>query len=90
MTSFLQLITPSHLIGKTMALVMCLCMCAHPLGQATYGALFEAFPDKVYIFFLCAALISGVVSRLSKASFKSLSLEATEAKSMVPIQEGVI
>lgn len=90
MTSYLQLITPSHMIGKTMALVMCLCMCAHPLGQATYGALFEAFPDKAYIFFLSAALISGFVSRLSKASFKSLSLETPETKSMTPVQESAI
>lgn len=90
MTSYLQLITPSHLIGKTMALVMCLCMCAHPLGQATYGALFETFPDKAYIFFLCAALISGFVSRLSKTSFRILAHEALEEKSMVPIQDSVI
>lgn len=78
MISFLQLITPSGLIGKVMALVMCLCMCAHPLGQLMYGALFEAVPEKAYLFFLGAALISGIVSMLSKASFSSLEREAPE------------
>ncbi len=82
MISFLQLITPSDLIGKVMALVMCLCMCAHPLGQLMYGGLFEAIPEKAYLFFLGAALISGIVSMLSKASFSRLEREAPEIENV--------
>lgn len=38
--------TPEHLMGKVMSYVFTLSMCAQPLGQITYGALFDRFSDN--------------------------------------------
>lgn len=44
MMAFIQALTPGHLVGKVMACVMSLAMCASPLGQALYGVLFQYLP----------------------------------------------
>lgn len=44
--------TPEHLMGKVMSYVFTLSMCAQPMGQIVYGALFDqfaAFPYRVLI-----------------------------------------
>ena len=41
MMSYVQKVTPAHLVGKIMSFTMCICMVAQPLGQAMYGILFE-------------------------------------------------
>ena len=41
MCSMVQQQTPSHLIGKIMALIMAVANCAAPAGQAMYGLLFD-------------------------------------------------
>ena len=38
----IQSLTPEHLTGKVMSFVYTLSMCAQPLGQIIYGALFDA------------------------------------------------
>lgn len=58
MITYIQLIAPENMISKVMSLIMCLCMCATPLGQLIYGMLFELFSDKIGIIFLAATLIS--------------------------------
>ena len=73
MLSYVQLITPSDLIGKIMALATCLCMCAAPLGQALYGWLFEAASAHLYVIFFCAAAASCLVALFSRKSFKRLA-----------------
>ena len=40
----IQSLTPEHLTGKVMSFVYTLSMCAQPLGQIIYGALFDALP----------------------------------------------
>jgi len=72
MLSYVQLITPSELIGKIMALAMSLCMFASPLGQAIYGGLFEFMSDKLYIIFFFATIISCIIAIKSRESFKNL------------------
>lgn len=46
--SMIQRRTPEHLMGKVMSYVFTLSMCAQPLGQILYGALFDLFSDSVY------------------------------------------
>ncbi|MCI8375278.1 MAG: MFS transporter [Lachnospiraceae bacterium] len=41
MMSFVQAETPGHLIGKVIAVILTIAMCAQPLGNALYGVLFE-------------------------------------------------
>lgn len=40
----IQSLTPEYLTGKVMSFVYTLSMCAQPLGQLLYGALFDALP----------------------------------------------
>ncbi len=49
--SFVQTETPEQLLGKVMALIMTVAMCAQPFGSAMYGFLFE----------LCAGYEAAVV-----------------------------
>lgn len=72
MISYVQIITPSELIGKIMALAMCICMFASPLGQALYGILFETMTNKPYVIFFSASLISCIIALISRKSFKNL------------------
>ena len=58
MISFVQTATPRNLIGKVIAVIMTVAMCAQPLGNALYGILFEACKGFEY----AAVLFSGVVS----------------------------
>lgn len=46
--SVIQQKTPRRLTGKVMACVFTLSMCAQPVGQILYGALFDIFADSVY------------------------------------------
>ncbi len=41
MMSFVQAETPQNLIGKVIAVILTVSMCAQPLGNAMYGVLFE-------------------------------------------------
>ena len=41
--SMLQRRTPDHLMGKVMSFVFSLSLCAQPVGQLVYGALFDRF-----------------------------------------------
>ncbi len=41
MMSFIQAETPQNLIGKVIAVILTVSMCAQPLGNAFYGVLFE-------------------------------------------------
>ncbi|RAZ71719.1 MFS transporter, partial [Klebsiella oxytoca] len=41
MMSFIQTETPQNLIGKVIAVIFTVSMCAQPLGNTLYGVLFE-------------------------------------------------
>lgn len=46
--SVIQARTPEHLMGKVMSYVFTLSLCAQPLGQILYGALFDYFSDRAH------------------------------------------
>lgn len=73
MMAYVQLVTPSHLVGKIMSLVMCICMMAQPLGQAMYGILFEELKPYVAWLFWGAMLICGGIALYSRKLFHNLS-----------------
>ncbi len=56
--SFIQKETPQNLIGKVIAVILSISMCAQPLGTAWYGILFELCKGFEY----AVVLFSGVVS----------------------------
>ena len=58
MMSFMQRETPQNLIGKVIAVVLTVSMCAQPVGNALYGVLFEICEG----FEAAVVLFSGVVS----------------------------
>lgn len=55
--SVIQARTPEHLMGKVMSCVFTLSMCAQPIGQIVYGALFDRFADSVYWVLIPSGLI---------------------------------
>lgn len=69
MMAAVQLETPPQLVGKVIALMIALSMCAQPLGQAIYGALFEQFPAGGGVILLAAAILSAGLSLLSRRIF---------------------
>ena len=56
MTS-LQIVTPSDLIGKVIACVICIAMCTTPLGQFIYGFVFEHIGSLSFLPFYIASVI---------------------------------
>ncbi|MCM1175188.1 MAG: MFS transporter [Blautia sp.] len=68
--SFVQAETPPVLLGKVIALILSVSMCAQPLGSALYGVLFEACAgcESAVVFFagivsLAIALRAGKILR---------------------------
>lgn len=71
--TFLQIVTPNHLIGKLISLVMCLSMCSQPLGQLIYGFLFQNFMTDSYFVIFIGALMSLIIGLLSKRVFSVIN-----------------
>lgn len=70
--TYIQKETPGHLIGKVMACVSMICMCASPLGQAIYGILFEQFNEAPGVIVCVGILVALCISILSKSVFSGL------------------
>ena len=64
--SAIELKTPPHLLGKIMALVTTVSICAEPLGRAVYGILFDVFRNHVSILLLATAIFTMVISFTAK------------------------
>lgn len=66
--TYIQQVTPTHMLGKVMSLVTMLCTCAYPLGQALYGGLFQALQAHVWVVVLiggaCGLFLSLAASRV--------------------------
>lgn len=72
--TFLQKLTPNHMLGKIGALVSAICTCALPVGQAMYGALFEAAGSNPWLVVLFGGAVSLMLSLLTrKALAKSVN-----------------
>ncbi len=57
MMSYIQILSPTNLIGKVISCVICVCMCSAPIGQLIYGFVFEHIGRYTYLPFYAAALI---------------------------------
>lgn len=72
MISYLQMLTPEHMLGKATSCVMCICMCSQPIGQAVYGLLIEHFKNQMEFIFLAAFIITTLIAFSSKNTFKKI------------------
>ena len=68
MMSFIQRETPQNLIGKVIAVILTVSMCAQPLGNALYGVLFEISKGFEY----AVVLFSGTISLLIAISTRNI------------------
>ena len=68
MMSFIQRETPPNLIGKVIAVILTVSMCAQPLGNALYGVLFEIGKGFEY----AVVLFSGTISLLIAISTRNI------------------
>lgn len=62
--------TPPKLLGKVMALILAVCNCASPLGQAVYGALFEGCAPWAVL--MGAAVAAALTALYSRRVFRAL------------------
>ena len=64
--SYIQLTTPTALIGKVIAWVIALSTCAQPAGQMIYGFLLERLPHRLWVIFAATAALSMLVALWNK------------------------
>lgn len=70
MLAVVQAETPEHLIGKVIACIMTLIMCAQPFGQLIYGLLFERIDTTVII--VCTGVVSMCIAQYAKGVLREL------------------
>ena len=68
--SIIQERTPEHLMGKVMSYVFTLSMCAQPVGQIVYGALFYQFSNSAYWVLIPSGLAVCLIGLASADFFK--------------------
>lgn len=72
MLSYLQMLTPEHMLGKVISCAMCICMCAQPVGQAFYGVFIENLKDSIPLPFIAAFAITTLIALGSRNLFKEI------------------
>ena len=70
--SAIQQRTPEHLMGKVMSYVFTLSMCAQPVGQMVYGALFDRFSAAPYWVLLPSGVFVCAIGLMSAGFFQGL------------------
>ncbi len=73
MFSFVQAQTPQNLIGKVMAVILTVSMCAQPLGNALYGVLFEVCEGFEFLVVLFASGVSLIIAVGTRTIFAKMS-----------------
>lgn len=73
--STIQQKTPNELIGKIMAYVVTISLCAQPLGQMVYGVLFDSFPNAIYLILIPTGIFAFVIGLASKKTFRALDTQ---------------
>lgn len=68
--SFVQAGTPPELIGKVIALMLSVSMCANPLGSVLYGVLFEVCTGCEYVVVFFAGIVSFAVALRAEKIFR--------------------
>ncbi len=74
--TLIQQRTPKQLMGKVMSCVFTLSMCAQPVGQMVYGALFDCFSDRVYWVLIPTGMLICLIAVVSRGFLKRM--EAAE------------
>ena len=74
--TLIQQRTPEQLMGKVMSGVFTLSMCAQPVGQLVYGALFDCFSDSVYWVLIPTGMLICLIAVASRGFLKRM--EAAE------------
>lgn len=74
--TLIQQRTPKQLMGKVMSCVFTLSMCAQPVGQVVYGALFDCFSDRVYWVLIPTGMFICLIAVVSRGFLKRM--EAAE------------
>lgn len=75
MMSFIQRETPQNLIGKVIAVIFTISMCAQPLGNALYGVLFEICGGFEYMVVLFSGIVSLLIALSTRKIFLNFSAE---------------
>lgn len=68
--------TPSHLLGKIMAMIIAVSNCSQPIGQTLYGIAFDRCQNAPWIVMCVSAVLAVFISTYSKRVF--IKLEAGE------------
>ena len=72
--SFVQAETPGNLIGKVIAVILTVSMCAQPLGSAVYGVLFEVCHGYEFAVVLFGGVVSLFIAVGAKKVFQKYTL----------------
>lgn len=75
MMSFIQTETPQNLIGKVIAVILTVSMCAQPLGNALYGVLFGICKGFEYAVVLFSGVVSLMIAISTRNIFKRFSAD---------------
>jgi len=78
MMTYLQILTPSDLVGKVISCFMCIVMCTLPLGQAIYGFAFEHIGSNIFLLFYVTGFIMIGVSWLTRHIFSGIDRQISE------------
>lgn len=73
MMTFIQTETPQNLVGKVIAVIFTVSMCAQPLGNAFYGVLFEICKGCEYAVVLFSGVVSLVIAINTRKIFNRFS-----------------
>ena len=74
MMSFIQTETPQQMIGKVIAVILTVSMCAQPLGNALYGILFDICKGFEALVVLFSGVVSLIIAISARKIFKELSV----------------
>ncbi len=72
MMTFVQVQTPPVFIGKVIAVILTVSMCAQPIGSAMYGILFEVCKGFEFIVVLFGGSVAFVIAIGTRKVFKKL------------------
>ena len=67
--SVIQQRTPNELLGKVMAYISTVSMCAQPLGQMVYGTMFDLLSNRVFLILIPTSIILYLIGIASKKMF---------------------
>lgn len=79
MMSFVQRETPPNLLGKVVAVILTVSLCAQPLGNAMYGVLFELCAGFEYAVLLFSGVVSLVIAIGARTVFRDFAQSSENA-----------